>query len=135
MVISAQGIVVFPLEDEPTYLLWAPTLITRPVELLEKEGASWMKDYRVGATGAGLVAILQEKGFDSATIGVVGVESRGPAELEGYLPYKFWSYVVEHLPKATFVDISYSFAELVLVKSEEELALGAARCSNRGDGL
>lgn len=82
-----------------------------------------MTDYRLGASGPGLVAILSEKGFDSVTIGVVGLESRTAAELQGCIPYKIWAYVLEHLPKATFVDVSHQFAERMLIKSEEELAL------------
>lgn len=119
----SQGIVVFPFNGKPTYLVWAPTRITRNMEYIKRGGISWVDDYRVGATGAGLVSVLQEKGFDSATIGVLGLENSGPVELEGYIPYKTWSYVLEHLPKATFVDIFYPFAELMLVKSQEELEL------------
>ena len=43
--------------------------------------------------------------------------------MEGFIPYKTWAYVLEHLPHATFVEVSRPFAEVMLVKSEEELAL------------
>jgi Xaa-Pro aminopeptidase len=67
--------------------------------------------------------VLEERGLDHAGIGVVGLESKGPAEMEGIISYKTWSQVLEHLPRARFVDVSRQFAELMLVKSEEELAL------------
>ena len=41
----------------------------------------------------------------------------------GYLPAKVWNDLVQALPGATLVDVSPAFAELVLVKGEEELAL------------
>ena len=120
---SCEGIVVFPQEGQPTYLAWATSRITRYMDNLERGGTSWIDDWRVGATGPGLVAILREKGFDSATIGVVGLESQAPGEPEGCIAYKTWHHVLEHLPNATFVDVSRQFAELMLVKSKEELAL------------
>lgn len=120
---GVQGIVIFPLEGEPTCLTWTASNIIRRILNSERGGTPWVKDLRVGAVGADWVSILQEKGFDSATIGVIGLESRGPGEYEGYIPYKTWTYVLEHLPRATFIDISQPFAELTMVNSEEEIAL------------
>lgn len=69
------------------------------------------------------MAVLQEGGFDTASIGVVGIEVGSPQQPEGYVPYKTWSYVVEQLPTAKFTDISRAFCDLILVKCEEELEL------------
>lgn len=124
---TASGIVVFPLEGDPIYLVWSSTRVFKNMQGSLTGGASWIENWqenwRVGATGPGLVAALQGKGFDSATIGVVGIEAAAPQQLEGYIPYKTWTYVLNHLPGARFVEVSRAFAELMLVKSGEELAV------------
>lgn len=118
-----EGIVVFPLKGEPAYLTWGAHRVTRRLESSMQAEEFWVKDIRVGATGPGLVSVLQEKGLDEARFGVVGLDSKGPAEMEGFIAYKTWSQVLEKLPRATFEDVSQPFAEVMLVKSEEELAL------------
>lgn len=120
---STNGILVFPLEGEPTYLPWAMSRVIRNLENVRRGGTSWVKKWRAGATGQELIAVLKDGGFHSASIGVVGVETRSPQQPEGFFPYKTWSYVLENLPKATFIDISIDFAKLMMVKSEEELEL------------
>lgn len=133
------GIVVFPLEGKPTYLIWSGSRVSRRLE--NNEGIEfWIEDERLGATGPGLVATVKEKGLDKAKIGVVGLESRGPGELEGVIPFKTWDHVQRNLPKATFVDVSLSFAEMMMTKSEEELAMirrsaeiGEIACQNMMD--
>ena len=119
----ARGIVVVPFEGEITYLVWSPLAIATHIQYLLRGGTSWVDHWRIGTSGPALVDTLNAKGFDSGTIGVVGLEYTGPGEGEGYIPFKTWSHILEHLPNATFVDVSRPFAELVLVKSEEELAL------------
>jgi len=119
----SEGAVVFPAEGEPVCLCWTNSRVTRHWENVLRGEAAWIEDVRDGSTGPDIVAALREKGYDRASIGVVGLESREPGEPEGYIPYKTWSYVLEHLPGARFVDISQAFAELALVKSEEELTL------------
>lgn len=126
------GIVVFPLEGAPTYLVWSAGNIIRHMENILRGGTAWVGDIRVGPTGADWVNVLQEKGFDSASIGVVGLESWGPFQREGYIPYKTWAYVLEHLPRATFIEVSQPFVELILVNSEEELAL-VRHCARIGE--
>lgn len=118
-----EGIAVFPLDGEPVYLTWAAHRVTRRLESTLQGEAFWVKDIRPGSSGPGLVSVLQEKGLDRARIGVVGLDSKGPAEMEGFIPYRTWAHVLENLPQANFVDVSQPFAELMLVKSEEELAL------------
>ena len=117
------GIVVFPLSGEPTYLTWNAMFITRHMEHRSRGETPWIEDIRVGTAGADLVDVLKEKGLDSASIGVVGLESRGLGEPEGCISYKTWSYVLGHLPNTTFVDISRAFDELIFIKSEEEISL------------
>ncbi len=118
-----QGIVVFPLEGNPTYLAWITGRVIKHIQDMSQGVTPWIPDWRVGGSGQQTVAMLQEKRFHSATIGVVGLESWSAGEVEGYVPYKTWAYILEHLPSARFVDVSKEFSELVLVKSEEELEL------------
>ena len=118
-----QGIVIFPIEGDPIYLTWASSRITRHMENCLRGIQPWIKDWRVGVSGPVIVELLKEKGFDSSYIGVVGIETSGPGEPEGFIPYKTWSYILERLPKVTFIDVSQSFAEIVFIKSEEEIAL------------
>src|SRR3990170_3172548 len=119
----AEGIVVFPFEGDPAHLTWTGTRITRNLESELKGKIPWIKDMRTAAAGPGLVGVLKEKGFEKGRIGVVGVESVAPGEPEGFFPYKTWAHVLKELPQATFVDLSEPFAEMMLVKSAEELEL------------
>jgi Xaa-Pro aminopeptidase len=120
---SANAIVVFPLESEPIYLVWSASRVIRMMEYSQRGVTPWIEDYRVGSSGVGLVDALKSKGLESATIGHMGVDTQGAGEPDGWVAYNTWAYVLEHLPKATFVDVTYPLAEIMLVKSEEELAL------------
>ena len=119
----AQGLVVFPLDGNPVHLTWTGTRITRHMESTLRGVTPWVEDMRVGVNGPALVDVLKEKGFEKGRIGVVGLESRAPGEPEGFFPYKTWAYVLKELPQATFIELSDAFAEMILVKSEEEIAL------------
>jgi len=119
----AQGFVIFPIDKEPVYVTWGSNVVLRHMEKTLKKEKWWVKDIRPKATGPGLVEIIKEKGLDQARIGVVGLESRGPQEMEGIIPYMTWSSILEKLPQATFVDVSMPFAEMIMVKSEEELRM------------
>ncbi|HUL31840.1 MAG TPA: M24 family metallopeptidase [Thermodesulfobacteriota bacterium] len=122
---NATGIVVFPLKGEPCYIVWSPMHGTlRMVENRKRGIAPWLEDYRVyrRPIREGLVPILREKSLESANMGVVNLIQRGPGALGG-IAYGDWAGVLEQLPRASFVDIEEQFAELKLVKSEEEIAL------------
>jgi Xaa-Pro aminopeptidase len=119
---AVQGIVVFPLEGPPTYLA-RNTRIIRNMENSLRGIPAWIGDIRDGASGPALAGVLREKGFDSARIGVVGLESGEAGESEGYMPFKIWSHVLKELPRAIFIEVSRLFAGVVLVKGEEERAL------------
>jgi len=119
----AEGIVVFPLEGTPVVISWTGTRITRQMEEDAQGKSAWIDDIRIGPYGSVLVRVLNEKGLARSRIGVVGIESKAPGEMEGVLPYKTWAHVVKEFPGADFIELSDPFAEMVLVKSEEELAL------------
>jgi Xaa-Pro aminopeptidase len=117
------GVVIFPAEGEIVHLTWHPQDLVGHMEGTLRGEASWIDDVRVGANGTGVVEVLKEKGFDRAQIGVVGIKIWGAGEMEGYVPYTTWSFILEKLPGITFHEMSYAFVKLVSVKSEEELAL------------
>ncbi|MBI4322401.1 MAG: aminopeptidase P family protein [Chloroflexi bacterium] len=117
------GVVIFPLEDELVHLSWTNFDVSAHLESSLRGEASWVQDFRAGASGAGVVKVLLEKGCERAHVGVVGLAMYAPGEVEGYVPYPTWSHVLENLPHATFHNVSQAFAELVAVKSEEELRM------------
>jgi Xaa-Pro dipeptidase len=114
-----EGIIIFPLAGEPIYSLWTPNRATLHLETVLKDEKWWVNDVRVGSSGASVVEALQEKGMDRAKIGTVGMSFRG----DGIIPYKTWTYILEKLPNATFVDVTQSYCEMIMVKSDEELKL------------
>jgi Xaa-Pro dipeptidase len=119
----AEGIVIFPAEGSPTYMTWMEGRVMRQKEAKESGLTPWVDDMRVGVDGPTVAAVIREKGLDKGRLGVVGLESRGPAEMNGYIPYALWVKILEELPHARFVDCSAAFAAMMLVKSEEELVL------------
>ena len=118
-----EGVVIFPLEGEPVCLTWTATRILRHWENHRRGIPPWVEDMRVGISGPAIVLALKEKGLDRAKIGVVGLESRSPGEMVGYIPYTTWRHILDDLKEARFTDLSLAFCERVLVKSEEELDL------------
>ena len=119
-----QGVVILPLQGEPTYLTWHGSKVGRHVENYTHRGITpWIEDWRVGGWGGDWVSVIKEKGFESAAIGVAGLAFRGAFTRDGFIPYKTWSYVLEHLPGATFVEVSSPFSEIMQLHSEEELTM------------
>lgn len=119
----AGGIVIFPQEGELVHLTWTGFDVVSHLESTLRGEASWVRDMRLGATGRGVVEILQEKGYGRAAIGVVGLDTYAPGEREGYVPYNTWAYILKNLPDANFREVTLVFAALVAVKSNEELQL------------
>ena len=120
----ADGIVVFPLVREPTYLTWTPTYISRHTENRARYGVGWIDNWQIGTNGKGLSQTLLSQGLKKASIGVVGLGGHGsPIEADGWIPYGTWVEVLKQLPDANFVDLTSPFIELMLVKSAEELEL------------
>ncbi|MBI4322443.1 MAG: aminopeptidase P family protein [Chloroflexi bacterium] len=118
------GIVIFPREgDGLIHLSWTTFDVTAHLESSLRDEASWVKDVRLGANGAGVVSVLREKGYERASIGAVGLGMYAPGEMEGNVPYGTWAHILEKLPDATFHNVSYPFAEVIFAKSDEELQL------------
>ncbi|MBI4318313.1 MAG: aminopeptidase P family protein [Chloroflexi bacterium] len=117
------GYAIFPAEGEPVFLAWTASRITSQLEAASRGEIPWVTDSRVGANSATVIKVLRERGFDRARIGVVGLGGLGSRQVEGWIPYRAWANVMASLPEANFVDVTGAFAELVLVKGEEELRI------------
>ncbi|MDP2643661.1 MAG: M24 family metallopeptidase [Desulfobacterales bacterium] len=129
---SAEGILIFPLHGEAVHLTSTGTRITRHLESHLRGEVPWVDDLRVGSNGPALVKVLTDKGLEKGRIGVVGLESGAPGEKDGIFPYRTWAHVLENLPGASFIELSGAFAEMMLVKSREELNL-ARFCAGIGE--
>ncbi|HLH22975.1 MAG TPA: M24 family metallopeptidase [Chloroflexota bacterium] len=117
------SIVVFPRESEPVVLSFATPRISRAFVSEERGIAPWVTDYRVGFGGAAAARVLRERGLEAGRIGLVGFGPTAPGESEGLLPLGFYQHLVESLPDATIADFTRDYTDLILVKSDEELAL------------
>ncbi|MBZ9738326.1 M24 family metallopeptidase [Mesorhizobium sp. CO1-1-4] len=132
---SIEGVVVLPLRGDPTYITWTHHRITRRFPANMRGVDFWIEDVRVGPTGQTVAAVLKDGRLGAARIGVVGLDSKAPGEMEGIIPYRTWATVLEALPGATFADVSLEFSKAILVKSPEEqqivrhcAAIGESAC-------
>ena len=77
--------------------------------------------------GTGVVDLIDELGYGSSTIGVVGTANNvfGLNEFvsPGLMLYSVWSEVLSAFPDADFVDVTEAFADVNLVKGPEEIAV------------
>jgi Xaa-Pro aminopeptidase len=119
---SIQGIVVMPADRDPIYLTWSAFRIVGRTDPINTR-KYWIDDIRSGLLGPLVVDALRELGALSGRIGVVGINSKNPMELEGFVPYATWQHVLEGAPKAEFVEMSSPFGLMMLAKGEEELAV------------
>lgn len=117
------GVTIFPLVGEMTYLATSLSDVVGHLESTLRSEASWVKDIRFGPTGAKVMEVLKEKGYERANIGVVGISIYGAGEREGYVPYTTWANILKGLPQAKFHEVSNDFAQVVAIKSDEEIAL------------
>lgn len=114
--------VVFPSEGEPTLLSsMAPEMFALGPDTPEEE-RPWIEDIRPGARGSIIAATLKEKGIEKGPVGVAGIGGLR-TDWEGWVPFKTWNRVLSKMPNCSFEDVTDAFAELMLVKSDEELAL------------
>ncbi len=122
---SLQGAVVFPADGEPIYLTWiAFRIVGRDDPQNDRE--YWIRDIRSGLVGPGIVSALNELGVAGETVGIVGLRSRGPLELEGSIPFTVWQTVLEAFPSTRFEEVSIPFSYMMAQKSEAEMALARA---------
>jgi Xaa-Pro aminopeptidase len=119
---SIQGIVVMPADRDPIYLTWSAFRIIGRTDP-QNTRTYWIDDIRAGLLGPLVADALSELGASDGRIGVVGVHSKNPMELEGFVPYAIWDHVVKAAPRAELVELSLPFGLMVLAKGPEELAV------------
>lgn len=117
-----EGSVVFPLQGEPVALTWTNMRVLRALDSAERGNELWMQDYRVAVDGSEAAAVVREKAPDAQRIGVVGLQSVAPTEMNGSIPANWWRQFSDALQGVTVEDISIPFSDLMLVKTDEELA-------------
>jgi Xaa-Pro aminopeptidase len=117
------SLVIFPLDGEPAVLAFSTGRISRALESASRGVEQWVTDYRVAFGGAPAAAVIKEKGFAKGHIGLVGLAPTAPGEIEGLVPLGFWNNLLKGLPEASFEDLTRPFTDLILIKSEDEMAL------------
>jgi Xaa-Pro dipeptidase len=117
-----EGSVVFPLEGEPVALTWTNMRVLRALDSAERGHELWVQDYRVAPDGAAAAWVVREKSAGSR-VGVVGLTSVAPTEMHGAIPATWWQQFTEALPGYSLSDVSVPYSDLMLVKTDEELAL------------
>ena len=99
--------------------------VTDHLESSRRGDAVWTKpkNFRMGRDAATLVDVLNEFNLGQSTVGVVGLDIVPPWFPDGLIPYSLWTKVVSQLPQASFKSVGESFSRLVMVQSDEELAV------------
>lgn len=129
---SIEGVVVLPLRHDPTYITWTHHRRTRRFPKNMRSTDFWIEGLRVGPIGRTVAGVLNERGLDRSRIGVVGLDSKAPGEMEGIIPFRTWWAVLDGALFAEFIDVSLEFSKLMLVKSAEEQRL-IRHCAEIGE--
>jgi Xaa-Pro aminopeptidase len=117
-----EGVVLLPLDSEPVYLVTQAHRITLRHDRSNADIEPWIADARPGVQMFGtLAAAITERGLQRGRFAVVGLESRGPMEMEGLITQDAWSTLITAHPEATFQDESMPWSLRTLPKSAEEL--------------
>jgi Xaa-Pro dipeptidase len=117
------AIVILPLAGDATVLSFSTQRTSRALESARRGILPWVADLRIGAGGAGVAALLREKGLARARLGIVGFGPTAPGETEGLLPLGFHRNLTRELPQLKIDDFTRDLTDFMLVKSDEEIAL------------
>jgi len=118
------GVTVFPLESPPVFVMVGASRLFCRVDIMERDLEHWIEDFRVGTFSRVVPEVLIERGLQRGRVGIIGLESIGPAgEEEAVLSYQLFTRLCAALPDVEFVDVSREFALAMLPKSEEEMTL------------
>ena len=120
---SSEGIVIFPARGEPIYISWHFKMVSRRFTKTYPPDTFWIDDFRVGEFSAKIIEAIREFGAERGTIGTIGVDTKEPAAIEGYAPFRTWEPVLLELPKATFRDATYDLAKVIVKKSAAEIRM------------
>lgn len=117
------AVVVLPLASEPVVLAFSTARVSRTFEARRRGIELWLDDYRIGAGGGRVGAVLAERGLARGRIGLVGLGPTAPGEMEGLVPLGFHRNLCAAIPAAELVDFTTDFTDFILLKSDEEIAL------------
>lgn len=114
--------VLLPKKGLPLNLVPAPMFA---LDHLEAGDEAWIpaENVRFGRHSLAAIQAIQELGLEQATIGVLGLEPFMPWHVEGIIAYNFWSRLTSELSNVTFRSVGAQFAPLLMVQSEEEIAV------------
>lgn len=129
------ALVVFPREGAPVSMVWAAQVVAAHAQGELRGEGSWVpaENMYVGRSPERLSQVVNALGLEKARIGVVGIEPAG-ASLQSFLSQFAWQGIQQALPKVAFKPVWRPFAELMLVKSAEEIAVLRQAC-NAGERM
>ena len=129
------ALVVFPRESAPVSMVWAAQVVAAHAQGELRGEGSWVpaENMYVGRSPERLSQVVKALGLEKARIGVVGIEPAG-ASLQSFLSQFAWQGIQQALPNATFKPVWRPFAELMLIKSAEEIAVLRQAC-NAGERM
>ncbi len=125
----AGATVVFPLEGEPA-LLGAPfQTVIKWTKDTPKEELPWIKDVRTSASAETITNVLKERGLERGRVAaglisqVGGVSGPDKWTSTVWGTGSVWQGIIRRLPECKFESIGNDLLMLLLVKSEEEMAM------------
>jgi Xaa-Pro dipeptidase len=119
------SIVIVPKGEEPIVIVFLTTVIEDHIQAVATGHKSWIRPENIyaGKMGSNVVEIIEDRGLDKCTFGVVGLEPYPPYYFDGVIPYNTWKGIVDDLPDARFETVGSDFFARTSVKSAEEIAV------------
>jgi Xaa-Pro aminopeptidase len=114
-----EGYAVFPLEGDPSFVIWGPGHIQNWLEAQD-----WTTDIRpsVPTAAAAMAARIKELGAENKRIGIVGRIGTSQLARDGQWPDSAWRTLAIELPDAQWVDFDGELGAVRAIKSQEEIA-------------
>lgn len=116
----APGCILFPLDGDPVIWSGFPHDVT-PWGAL---AGGWVTDVRAGQqTTRDIINTLTDRGYQHASLGVVGSGETRPRVVPETVPFRQFSEIRAGLPQAHFVDAGWLLEQTRIIKGEEEIAI------------
>ena len=123
------AMVVFPREGAPVCLVWSAQVVAAHAQGELRGEGSWIPaaNMYVGRGTDRVREVARKLGLEKARVGVIGIEPAGPS-LQSFISQYAWQCIQQALPEATFKPVWRPFAERMLIKSDEEIAVLRQAC-------
>ncbi len=117
------SIVIFPKDGEPISIVFLLTVVQDHIQAGFRNNHGWIKPENifVGKMGSNVVEILEDKGLNKSSIGIIGLAPYPPFYFDGPMPYNTFQSMLEDMPEAELKHVDRRFFELTSVKSDEEI--------------